>query len=86
MNLADPDLLRERCYIDGTWVGADSARSIDVTNPATGQRLGGVPRMGADETRRAVLAAQAALPAWRALTAKERASRLQAWFREILLH
>ncbi len=86
MNLADPDLLRERCYIDGTWVGADSARSIDVTNPATGQRLGGVPRMGADETRRAVLAAQAALPAWRALTAKERASRLQTWFREILLH
>lgn len=86
MNLADPDLLRERCYIDGTWVGADNARSIDVTNPATGQRLGGVPRMGADETRRAVLAAEAALPAWRTLTAKERAARLQAWFREILLH
>lgn len=86
MNLADPDLLRERCYIDGTWVGADNARSIDVTNPATGQRLGGVPRMGADETRRAVLAAEAALPAWRKLPAKERAARLQAWFREILLH
>ncbi|MGE8064392.1 NAD-dependent succinate-semialdehyde dehydrogenase [Pseudomonas sp. NPDC089569] len=86
MRLADPELLRELCYIDGDWVAADSAQTLDVTNPATGEVIGRVPRMGASETRRAINAAQAALPAWRALTAKERASRLQAWFREIMAH
>ena len=86
MRLADPELLREFCYIDGQWVAADNAQTIDVTNPATGEVIGRVPRMGASETRRAINAAQAALPAWRALTAKERATRLQAWFREIMNH
>lgn len=86
MRLADPELLRELCYIDGSWMAADSGQTVDVTNPATGERLGSVPRMGASETRRAIAAAQAALPAWRALTAKERAIRLQAWFREIMHH
>ncbi|UVJ46246.1 NADP-dependent succinate-semialdehyde dehydrogenase [Pseudomonas sp. LS1212] len=86
MRLADPELLREFCYIDGSWIAADSGQTIDVTNPATGERLGSVPRMGVRETRRAIAAAEAALPAWRALTAKERAARLQAWFREIMHH
>jgi succinate-semialdehyde dehydrogenase / glutarate-semialdehyde dehydrogenase len=86
MRLADPELLRELCYIDGNWLAADSGQTVDVTNPATGERLGSVPRMGASETRRAIAAAQAALPAWRALTAKERAICLQAWFREIMHH
>ncbi|HDS1734423.1 NAD-dependent succinate-semialdehyde dehydrogenase [Pseudomonas sp. BP8] len=86
MKLADPDLLREVCYIDGKWLPADSGQRINVTNPANGQTLGTVPRMGAAETRRAIEAAERALPAWRALTAKERAGRLQAWFREILAH
>lgn len=86
MRLADPELLRELCYIDGSWMAADSGQTINVTNPATGECLGSVPRMGASETRRAIAAAQAALPAWRALTAKERAIRLQAWFREIMHH
>ncbi|HKS12296.1 MAG TPA: NAD-dependent succinate-semialdehyde dehydrogenase [Pseudomonas sp.] len=86
MKLADPALLRDVCYIDGQWLEADSGQTIDVTNPATGQTLGCVPRMGADETRRAIDAAQRALPAWRKLTAKERAIRLQNWHREILAH
>jgi len=86
MNIADPDLLREHCYIDGTWQPADSGRSIPVINPATGQSLGSVPRMGTDETCRAILAAEAALPAWRKLTAKARASKLNAWFQLILQH
>ncbi|UZE25782.1 NAD-dependent succinate-semialdehyde dehydrogenase [Pseudomonas sp. B21-056] len=86
MRLADPELLRELCYIDGQWVAADTAGTIDVTNPATGEVIGCVPRMGSGETRRAINAAHAALPAWRALTAKERAARLQAWFREIMNH
>ena len=72
--------LREACYIDGQWVGADSGETIAVTNPATGQQLGTVPKCGATETRRAIEAAQAAFPAWRAKTAKERAAILRRWF------
>ena len=86
MRLADPALLRELCYIDGAWLAADSQQTLGVTNPATGEIIGRVPRMGSAETRRAIDAAQAALPVWRALTAKERATRLQAWFREIMAH
>lgn len=86
MKLADHDLLRECCYIDGQWLAADSGQRIAVTNPANGEVLGHVPRMGAQETRRAIAAAERALPAWRALTAKERAARLHAWFREIMAH
>ncbi|MEE3634186.1 NAD-dependent succinate-semialdehyde dehydrogenase [Pseudomonas sp. AL 58] len=86
MKLADSGLLREVCYINGDWVAADNGQRINVINPATGESLGSVPRMGAVETRRALEAAERALPAWRALTAKERAARLQAWFREIMNH
>jgi succinate-semialdehyde dehydrogenase/glutarate-semialdehyde dehydrogenase len=78
--LKDPTLLRQQCYLDGQWLPGDSGAVIDVTNPATGQRLGTVPRMGADETRRAIEAAHRALPAWRAKTAKERARILRRWF------
>ncbi len=73
-------LLREQCYIAGEWVNADSGATIAVTNPATGEVLGTVPKCGADETRRAIEAAEAAMPAWRAKTAKERAAILRKWF------
>ncbi|MFJ4353924.1 NAD-dependent succinate-semialdehyde dehydrogenase [Pseudomonas sp. NPDC089428] len=86
MKLADSGLLREVCYINGDWVPADSGQRINVINPATGETLGTIPRMGAAETRRAIEGAERALPAWRALTAKERATRLQAWFHEIMNH
>lgn len=86
MKLADPLLLREQCYLDGAWCTADSGLTIDVINPSTDAIIGRVPRMGATETQRAIAAAQAALPAWRALTAKERAARLQAWLRQIMAH
>ena len=66
-------LLREQAYIDGQWVGADSGGTITVTDPATGETLGVAPNMGAAETKRAIAAAEAALPAWRALTAGARA-------------
>ena len=77
--LNDEKLFRELCYIDGEWIGAGSNETIDVTNPATGEVLGTIPKMGAEETRRAIEAAQAAYPAWRAKTAKERASILRRW-------
>jgi len=80
LELKNPNLFREACYINGKWVGADSNQTIDVTNPATGDVLGTVPKMGADETRAAIEAANEAYPAWRAKTAKERASILRKWF------
>lgn len=78
--LKDKSLLETRCLIDGEWVGADSGETIDVTNPATGDALGTIPKMGADETRRAIEAAQVALKSWRKKTAKERAQILRRWF------
>ena len=80
MKLTDPSLLRQQCYIDGNWVDADNRATLEITNPADGAFIGSVPRMGTSETRRAIAAAQAALPGWRALTAKERANRLRRWF------
>jgi succinate-semialdehyde dehydrogenase / glutarate-semialdehyde dehydrogenase len=78
--LKDPTLLRDRCLIDGQWVEADSRARIEVDNPADGTLVGTVPECGAAETRRAVAAAGAALPAWRALLAKERSAILRKWF------
>ena len=80
MQLQDPTLLRQQCYINGQWLDANSAETIDVTNPATGETLGTTPNMGADETQLAIDAANTALPAWRDLTAKERAVKLRKWF------
>jgi len=77
--LADPRLFRQQCYVDGAWCDADSGATIAVTNPATGAVIGRVPSMGAAETRRAIAAADAAMPAWRAKTAKERAAVLRRW-------
>jgi succinate-semialdehyde dehydrogenase/glutarate-semialdehyde dehydrogenase len=74
MQLKDAQLFRQQAFIDGAWVDADNGQTIKVNNPATGEILGTVPKMGAAETRRAIEAADKALPAWRALTAKERAA------------
>ena len=79
-NLKDPKLFRDRAYVDGAWVEADGRGRLDVKNPADAVRIGGVPNMGTAETRRAIEAASAALPAWRALPAKERSKILRKWF------
>jgi succinate-semialdehyde dehydrogenase/glutarate-semialdehyde dehydrogenase len=78
--LKDSALFRDRCFIDGQWVEADSRARIEVDNPADGSIVGTVPGMGTAETKRAIAAAQAALPAWRALPAKERSAILRRWF------
>jgi succinate-semialdehyde dehydrogenase / glutarate-semialdehyde dehydrogenase len=75
--LADRELLRTKAYVAGAWVDADSGETFPVTNPATGDVIAEVPRLGATETRRALEAAQRAQPAWRARTAKERAAILR---------
>ncbi|MCY1399654.1 Glutarate-semialdehyde dehydrogenase DavD [compost metagenome] len=84
MELKDPSLFRQQAYLNGQWCEADHGTRTDIFNPATGDKLGSVPNMGRAETRRAILAAQAAQPAWRRLTAKERAGRLRNWFELIM--
>ena len=84
MQLKNTQLLRQQAYIDGQWLDADSGQTIAVSNPATGAIIGQVPKMGRAETRRAIEAAERALPAWSALTAKDRANRLRRWF-ELML-
>ncbi|WP_321815071.1 MULTISPECIES: NADP-dependent succinate-semialdehyde dehydrogenase [unclassified Paraburkholderia] len=79
MNLKDASLLKNAAYINGEWQGAEDGATLDVVNPATGALIGTVPRMGAAETRRAISSANAAWPAWRAKTAKERSVILRKW-------
>jgi len=82
MQLRDPELLRQGAFIDGAWV--EGAATFAVADPASGEVLAHVPDLGAAETRRAIDAANAAWPAWRALTAARRSAVLRAWFELIL--
>ena len=84
--LKDGKLFQQLCFINGTWTEADSGETIDVGNPATGEKLGTIPKMGAAETRRAIEAANAAYPQWRAKTAQERAVILRRWSELLLEH
>ncbi len=79
-NLANSALYREQAFLGGRWCDADDAATTEVNNPANGEIVGTIPRMGAAETRRAIDAANQALPDWRARTAKERAVILRRWF------
>src|SRR5262249_39246856 len=75
--LKDPSLLKDRCYIDGAWVGTPSR---PVTNPVNGVELAKVPVMSTAETTQAVEAAERAFPAWAKLTGKQRSNILRKWF------
>ncbi|MCS7006895.1 MAG: NAD-dependent succinate-semialdehyde dehydrogenase [Thermoleophilia bacterium] len=86
MTAVEVPLLRRQAYVDGRWVDADSGATFPVTNPATGETLAEVPRMGAAETRRAIEAAARALPEWRRRTAKERARVLRRLADLMLAH
>ena len=83
ITLADPSLLRDQCLIGGMWTGVPT---IPVTDPATGAPIGSIPDLDASDTRAAVCAADAALPAWRAKTAAERARILRRWFDLLTAH
>ncbi|MBN3790541.1 aldehyde dehydrogenase family protein, partial [Burkholderia sp. Ac-20353] len=78
-SLKDPALFRQQAYVNGQWQAAASGETFEVLNPATGGLVGTVPAMGAAETRQAIDAANAAWPAWRKKTAKERAAILRKW-------
>lgn len=80
LQLKDQKLFRQQAYIDGQWIDADSKATVNVSNPANGAVIGTIPKMGAAETQRAIAAANAALPAWRAKLAKERSAILRKWF------
>jgi succinate-semialdehyde dehydrogenase/glutarate-semialdehyde dehydrogenase len=84
--LADRTLFRDQCLIGTEWVDADSRLTTQIANPANGATLGAVPQAGAAETRRAIDAAQAALPAWGKKTAKERATILRRWHDLMMLN
>src|SRR5688572_8975118 len=86
VTLSDPKLVRQSCYIDGAWVVARSDATINVDNPATGEIVGTVPKMGGAETRDAIEAADRAFPSWRKKTAKERSAVLRKWYELMLQH
>ncbi|MBS9402729.1 NAD-dependent succinate-semialdehyde dehydrogenase [Halomonas sp. TRM85114] len=80
MKLNDSALFRQHCYIDGRWTDAETQAVIDVTNPATNEQLGTVPKLSKDEVSAAIDAADRAFPLWKVKTAKQRASILRRWF------
>ncbi|GKX57149.1 NAD-dependent succinate-semialdehyde dehydrogenase [Leminorella grimontii] len=86
MQLSDPALFKQHAFINGIWLSAASQKTLDVTNPATGERLGQVPDMDENDTLLAVEAAKLALVGWRALPAQKRAALLRDWFELMLAH
>ena len=80
LELKNPALFREACYVDGQWIQADSGQTVPVDNPATGELIGKVPKVSVVETKRAIQAANRAFLTWSKKTAKERAGILRRWF------
>ncbi|WP_298633691.1 NAD-dependent succinate-semialdehyde dehydrogenase [uncultured Umboniibacter sp.] len=86
LQLKDPSLLQGKLLINGQWVDADSGETVDVTNPSTGEIVAKIAKGGQAETQRAIEAAEAALPAWRNKSAKERAVLLRNLFNLMIEH
>jgi succinate-semialdehyde dehydrogenase/glutarate-semialdehyde dehydrogenase len=84
IDLKDLSLLRTKAFIGGQWQDADNRATFEVRNPATGQVLATVPKMGAAETRRAIEAANEAWHAWRTRPAKARAAVLRKWYELVM--
>ena len=84
LQLEDPTLAKSQAYIGGSWVDADSSATFDVINPVDGSVVGAVADLGVDETRRAIDAAHVAMPAWAALTAKQRGAIMRTWYNLLL--
>ena len=82
--LTDPTLLRSQLYIDGAWVDADNGATMPVLNPASKEEIVSIPNAGANETRRAIEAADRAFSSWKQIVAKERSAILRRWFNLIM--
>ena len=80
MQLADKNLLKTKAYINGEWVDGEGGGTFAVTDPATGESIADVASCGTAETRRAIEAAEAAMPSWRKRSVKDRAGILRKWF------
>ena len=80
--LKDKTLLKQQCYINGNWISGDD--TIEVTNPASGDVIASVPKLGVAETRQAIDAADAAMKDWAAKTAKERCNIMRTWYNLIM--
>ncbi|ADZ89353.1 NAD-dependent succinate-semialdehyde dehydrogenase [Marinomonas mediterranea] len=84
VTLSQPNLLKNQSYVNGEWVSADSGKTYAITNPSNGEHIIDIADLGADDTTRAVEAAEKALKGWQALTAKERSTALRRWNQLIL--
>ena len=80
LNLTDTSLLHHQAYINGEWIDADSGETMPVKNPATGETIIEIAKVGTAETRRAIEAAETSMQDWKARPAKERAQILRRWF------
>jgi succinate-semialdehyde dehydrogenase/glutarate-semialdehyde dehydrogenase len=86
MDISNKELLKDKCYVNGSWITSNSKEVIEVNNPATLKIIGSVPKCGTQETKLAIEAANNALPSWKARTAKERSLILKKWFDLIMLN
>ena len=86
LTLQDPSLLKQANLIDGHWVAARNGATLPVHNPATGELLAHIPDVGAEQTREAIAAAQAAFLQWKERSAEDRARILRRWFELMLQH
>lgn len=80
MQISDPSLLKNQAYINGQWTDSDDGSTFEVKDPANGEVVASVASSGTQETRRAIAAAESALPEWRGRSAKERAAVLRRWY------
>jgi succinate-semialdehyde dehydrogenase/glutarate-semialdehyde dehydrogenase len=84
LNLKDSSLLKQQAFIDGAFCDAQDGAIVEVHNPATGEFLGTVPKMGVADTQRAIAAADRAWAGWKAKTGKQRANLLRTWYNLIM--
>lgn len=78
------ELVKSQAYVDGRWISAASGNTLEVLNPATGEKVGEVPDLSAAEASQAVEAADRAFASWKKTTAKSRGALLRRWFELIM--
>ncbi|KAL5359168.1 Aldehyde/histidinol dehydrogenase [Aspergillus floccosus] len=79
-SLKDQSLFIEKAYVNGEWVGAQSGKTFEVHDPASGKLIGTCPEFSAADTEKAIQAATEAFPAFRSTLARERARMLRRWY------
>jgi succinate-semialdehyde dehydrogenase/glutarate-semialdehyde dehydrogenase len=84
LNLKNTSLLKTKSYINGQWLDANSGKTFDVKDPASGKVIASVADLGVAETRRAIEAAEKAMQSWKNKMAKERSNLLRKWYELIM--